>query len=99
MKKQYEWVSFDVAINLLRPRAKWKIDHGKLQWLDPRPCPTMKEVEDTLNKIKDFESGVFEKIKSEKPEIIDEIQSSGKLNETTEQLLSKTIEEYKEHHK
>ncbi len=52
-----------------------------------------------LNKIKDFESGVFEKIKSEKPEIIDEIQSSGKLNETTEQLLSKTIEEYKEHHK
>ncbi len=52
-----------------------------------------------LNKIKDFESGVFEKIKSEKPEIIEEIQSSGKLNETTEQLLSKTIEEYKEHHK
>ena len=52
-----------------------------------------------LNKIKDFESGVFEKIKSEKPEIIDEIQSSGKLDESTEQLLSKTIEEFKEHHK
>ena len=52
-----------------------------------------------LNKIKDFESGVVEKIKSEKPEIIDEIQSSGKLDESTEQLLSKTIEEYKEHHK
>ena len=52
-----------------------------------------------LNKIKDFESGVVEKIKSEKPEIIDEIQSSGKLDEGTEQLLSKTIEEFKEHHK
>ena len=52
-----------------------------------------------LNKIKDFENGVVEKIKSEKPEIIDEIQSSGKLDESTEQLLSKTIEEYKEHHK
>jgi len=52
-----------------------------------------------LNKIKDFESGVVEKIKSEKPEIIDEIQSSGKLDESTELLLSKTIEEYKEHHK
>ena len=52
-----------------------------------------------LNKIKDFESGVVEKIKSEKPEIIDEIQSSGKLDESTEQLLSKTIEEFKEHHK
>ena len=52
-----------------------------------------------LNKIKDFESGVVEKIKSEKPEIIDEIQSSGKLDESIEQLLSKTIEEFKEHHK
>ena len=52
-----------------------------------------------LNKIKDFENGVVEKIKSEKPEIIDEIQSSGKLDESTEQLLSKTIEEFKEHHK
>ena len=52
-----------------------------------------------LNKIKDFESGIVEKIKSEKPEIIEEIQSSGKLDESTEQLLSKTIEEYKEHHK
>ena len=52
-----------------------------------------------LNKIKDFESGVVEKIKSEKPQIIDEIQSSGKLDEGTEQLLSKTIEEFKEHHK
>ena len=52
-----------------------------------------------LNKIKDLESGEVEKIKSEKPQIIDEIQSSGKLDEGTEQLISKTIEEFKEHYK
>ena len=46
MKKLYEWVAFDSAINLLRPRAKWKIDHGQFNWQDPRPCQTMQEVED-----------------------------------------------------
>ena len=58
MKKLYEWVAFDSAINLLRPRAKWKIDHGKFEWQDHRPCPTMKEVEDVLKKIKDFEESI-----------------------------------------
>ena len=37
-----------------------------------------------LDKIKKFETEVIEKIKSEKPEIIDAIQSSGKLDENTE---------------
>ncbi len=58
MKKLYEWVAFDSAINLLRPRAKWKIDHGKFDWQDPRPCPTMEEVESVLKKIKDFEESI-----------------------------------------
>lgn len=58
MKKLYEWVSFDSAINLLRPRAKWRIDHGKFDWQDPRPCPTMEQIEDVLNKIKDFEESI-----------------------------------------
>tara|TARA_B100000676_G_C17426930_1_gene507353 strand:- start:254 stop:478 length:225 start_codon:yes stop_codon:yes gene_type:complete len=48
-----------------------------------------------LNKIKNFEKDIIEKIKSEKSEIIDEIQSSGKLEENTEKLLSQIIEEYK----
>ena len=48
-----------------------------------------------LNKIKKFEKDIVEKIKSEKPEIIDSIQSSGKLEENTEKLLSEIIEEYK----
>ncbi|RPG94340.1 MAG: F0F1 ATP synthase subunit alpha, partial [Candidatus Pelagibacter sp. TMED253] len=52
-----------------------------------------------LNKIKKFEKDVIEKIKSEKPEIIDSIESSGKLEENIEKLLSQTIEEYKKGNK
>ena len=48
-----------------------------------------------LGKIKKFEKDIIEKIKSEKPEIIDEIQSSGKLEENTEKLLIQIIEDYK----
>ena len=48
-----------------------------------------------LNKIKKFEQDIIEKIKNEKPEIIDEIQSSGKLEESIEKSLSQIILEYK----
>ena len=48
-----------------------------------------------LNKIKKFEKDIVEKIKSERPEIIDSIESSGKLEENTEKLLSQIIEEHK----
>ena len=48
-----------------------------------------------LDKIKKFEKDIIEKIKSEKPEIIDSIQSSGKLEEDMEKLLNQVIEEYK----
>ena len=43
------------------------------------------------SQIKKFEKDFIEKIKSEKPEIIDNIQSSGKLEENTEKLLVKTM--------
>ena len=48
-----------------------------------------------LNKIIKFEEGIIDKIKLEKPEILDAIQSSGKLEENTENLLSQIIEDYK----
>ena len=48
-----------------------------------------------LNEIKQFEKDVIDKVKSEKPEVIDSIESSGKLEENTEKLLSQIIEEYK----
>ena len=52
-----------------------------------------------LSKIKKFEKDIIEKIKSEKPEIIDAIQSSGKLEGNTEELLLKVIEDYKKGNK
>ena len=48
-----------------------------------------------LNEIKKFEKNIIEKVKSEKPEILDIIQTSGKLEENTEKLLTQLIEEYK----
>ena len=48
-----------------------------------------------LIKIKQFEKDIIKKIKTEKNEIIDEIQSSGKLDENMEQLLIEIIEDHK----
>ncbi len=50
----------------------------------------------SLDKIKDFEKGLIEKIKSEKSEIIDKIQTSGKLEDDIEQKLTEIIKEHKE---
>ncbi len=48
-----------------------------------------------LNKIKSFETNLIEKVKNEKPEILERIQSSGKLEESTEKSLIEIIEKYK----
>ncbi len=48
-----------------------------------------------LSEIKKFEEDIINKIKAEKPEILDLIQSSGKLEENTESLLKQIIEDYK----
>ncbi len=48
-----------------------------------------------IGKIKKFENDIIEKVKSDKPEIIESIQSSGKLEEDTEKLVAQIIEEYK----
>ena len=58
MKPVYEWVAFDSAISLLRPKAKWTLNHGTLEWQDPRPMPTLEEIQDTIKKIKDFEESI-----------------------------------------
>ena len=52
-----------------------------------------------LNKIKKFEKDIIEKIKSDKLEIIEAIQSTGKLEEETEKSLSQIIEKYKKENK
>ena len=48
-----------------------------------------------LDKIKKFEKDIIEKIKSDKPEIIDSIQNSGKIDDDTEKLLMQVIEDHK----
>ena len=48
-----------------------------------------------LKDISEFESKIIEKCKSEKPEIIDAISSSGKLDDNTEKLLVEVIKNLK----
>ena len=48
----------------------------------------------TFNQLVDLGNEI-EKVKSDKPEIIESIQSSGKLEEDTEKLVTQIIEEYK----
>ena len=48
-----------------------------------------------LTKIKNFEKDIIEKIKSDKPEIIESIEKSGKLEENIEKALSSLIDDYK----
>ena len=49
-----------------------------------------------LKNIEDFENQLLEKCKSEKPEIIESISSSGKLDEDIEKNLSSLINDLKE---
>ena len=48
-----------------------------------------------LKDIKKFETQIIEKIKSDKPEIIENITKSGKLDEETEETLKNIIQTYK----
>ena len=48
-----------------------------------------------LKDIAEFESKIIEKCKSEKPEILESVLSSGKLEEDTEKSLVETIMELK----
>jgi F-type H+-transporting ATPase subunit alpha len=52
-----------------------------------------------LDQIKNFEKDILEKIKNEKSEIINAIQTTGKLEQETEDLLIKIIQEYKKNKK
>ncbi len=47
------------------------------------------------NQIKSFEKGLLELIKSEKKEILDSIENSGKIDENTDKALSEVIINYK----
>lgn len=55
----YRYQGINTAVDLLRPGAVWEVTNDKFTvWDDPRPCPTMKEVEETIEKIKKFEESI-----------------------------------------
>lgn len=57
--KIYQLYGIDTAMHLLRPGAKWEISNTTFtRWEDPRPCPTMEEVLETMEKIKAFEDTI-----------------------------------------
>ena len=59
MKKVYKLYGINTAMYLLRPGAKWEISNGVFtRWEDERPCPTMQEVYETIDKIKAFEDSI-----------------------------------------
>ena len=57
--KIYQMYGIDTAMHLLRPGARWEITNNFFSlWDDPRPCPTMEEVHETMEKIKAFEDSI-----------------------------------------
>jgi hypothetical protein len=58
--KIYRFYGIDMAVQLLRPGAKWEWTGGLgfTRWDDPRPKPTAQEVEETMEKIKAFEESI-----------------------------------------
>jgi hypothetical protein len=49
----------EIAMQLLRPGAAWEITNGEFtRWEDPRPCPTIEDVYDVMEKIKAFEESI-----------------------------------------
>ena len=58
-EKIYMLYGIDTAMHLLRPGARWEITNNFFSvWEDPRPCPTMEEVHETMEKIKAFEDSI-----------------------------------------
>jgi len=55
----YRLMGIDTAMHLLRPGAKWEISNNHFsRWDDPRPCPTIEEVYEVIDKIKAFEDSI-----------------------------------------
>lgn len=57
--KIYRLFGINMAMELLRPGAKWEISNRMItRWEDPRPQPTWEEIDDTMRKIKEFEDSI-----------------------------------------
>ena len=57
--KLYRMYGIDIAMQLLRPGAKWEISNTMFtRWEDPRPCPSWEEVQWVMDKIREFEDSI-----------------------------------------
>ena len=57
--KLYRLYGFNMAVQMLRPNANFKAANQQIvSWDDPRPCPTSKEINETLDKIMKFEDSI-----------------------------------------
>lgn len=57
--KLYRLYGIDIAMQLLRPGAKWEITNNVFtRWEDPRPCPSIDEVHYVMSKIREFEDSI-----------------------------------------
>lgn len=58
--KLHRFVGIDTAMYLLRPGAKWEFTGGVgfTRWEDPRSCPSVEEVFETIEKIRQFEESI-----------------------------------------
>lgn len=57
--KLYRLYGIDIAMQLLRPGAKWEISNNMFtRWEDPRPCPSIEEVYWVMEKIREFEDSI-----------------------------------------
>jgi hypothetical protein len=58
-EKIYQLYGINTAMHMLRPGARWEISNNQFSiWEDPRPCPTIEEVYETMEKIKAFEDSI-----------------------------------------
>lgn len=58
--KAYQLVGIDTAMHLIRPGATWEYTGGIgfTKWDDPRPCPSVEEVFDVIEKIQKLEDSI-----------------------------------------
>lgn len=58
--KVYRIYGINMAVEMLRPGAKWEWTGGLgfTRWDDPRPKPSVEEVEETMEKIRAFEDSI-----------------------------------------
>ena len=72
--KAYQLVGIDTAVHLLRPGAKWEFTGGVgfTRWEDPRPCPSVEEVFETIEKIRLFEESINTILLPEQQKAFDE---------------------------